>query len=201
MKIFFLIEFFQFLLPLSGIFDLTSKNLSHELIQDFIIQKYSNSDKNINTLTQYDSYADACLINSAIHVTGLIFNDERGIGFYSYEKEHNKENFEENYDTERFTCFGSIFRPNNTKYNNYFIRIPYNSIEFILKRRYFYRRNAIEIFTVDKKSYLFNINENKFKTFYENIRHYMKSNIEDINIESKFDDKIGFEVIEQRRDK
>ena len=172
--------------------DLTKKNISEELIKDFIIQKYSNNDKNINNLTQYDSHFEACLINSAIHITGLIFNDERGIGFYGYEKGHNKENFEENYDTERFACFGSIFRPNNTKYNNYFIRIPYNSIEFILKRRYFYRRNAIEIFTVDKKSYLFNINENKFKTFYENIRHYMKSNIEDINVESKFDDKIGF---------
>ena len=85
-----------------------------------------------------------------------------------------------------------LFSDHNNKYNNYYLRIPYNSIEFILKRRYFYRRNAIEIFTVDKKSYLFNINENKFKDFYNNIRQYMKGNIDDIITESKIDDKIGF---------
>ena len=164
--------------------------ISEELIKEYIIQKYSNNDNNLNILTQNDSQAEACLINSALHMTGLLFNDEKGIAFYSYEKDHS--NKEENYDAERFACFGSIFRPQNNKYKNYYIRIPYNSIEFVLKRRYFFKRNALEIFTVDKKSYMFNINEDKFKTFYENIKTYMKSNIEEIKIESSFDDKIGF---------
>ena len=113
--------------------------------------------------------------------------------FYSYEKNHSNEIYEENYDQERFTCFGSIFRPNNNKYKDYYIRIPYNSIELILKRRYFYKRSALEIFTTDKKCYFFNINEDKYKTLYDNIKYYMKSTIEEINIEySKYDDKIGF---------
>ena len=172
--------------------DISSKKISEALLKEFIIQKYSNDDNNFNTLSQHDTNSEACLINAAIHITGLIFNDKNGIGFYSYEKEHNKEIFEENYDSERLTCFGSIFRPQNNKYNNYYIRIPYNSIEFVLKRRYFYRRNALEIFTVDKKSYLFNINENKFKKIYENIKYYMNKNIEEITTESIYDNKIGF---------
>ena len=171
--------------------DISLSSIPEELIKEFIIQKYST-----NIITQYDTSAEACLINSAIHITGLIFNDETGIGFYGYEKVHSKDIYEENYDKERFTCFGSIFRPQNKKYENYFIKIPYNSIELILKRRYFYKRNAIEIFTVDKKSYFFNINDNKFKSLYENIKHYMPSGIEDIIIEKnrfeKSGEKIGF---------
>ena len=164
--------------------DISSTDISEEQIKDFIIQKYS-----INVLTQLDVHAEACLVNEAVHITGLLFNDERGIGFYGYEKIHTSEIFEENYDKERFTCFGSIFRPQNKKYENYYINIPYNSIELVLRRRYFYRRNALEIFTVDKKSYLFNINENKFKSFYENIKHYMAKSIEDIIIDKY---KVGF---------
>ena len=171
--------------------DISLSSIPEELIKEFIIQKYST-----NIITQYDTNAEACLINSAIHITGLIFNDETGIGFYGYEKVHSKDIYEENYDKERFTCFGSIFRPQNKKYENYFVKIPYNSIELILKRRYFYKRNAIEIFTVDKKSYFFNINDNKFKSLYENIKHYMPSGIEDIIIEKnrfeKSGEKIGF---------
>ena len=167
--------------------DLTELKVSPELFKEYIINKYST------TPTQHDTKVEACLINAAIHITGLFFNDQKGIGFYSYEKNHSNEIYEENYDQERFTCFGSIFRPNNNKYKDYYIRIPYNSIELILKRRYFYKRSALEIFTTDKKSYFFNINEDKYKTLYDNIKYYMKSTIEEINIEySKYDDKIGF---------
>ena len=54
-------------------------------------------------------------------------------------------------------------------------------------------RTALEIFTVNKKSYLFRIEDNKIKTILDNIKYYMKSTIEDIYIEySKYEDKIGF---------
>ena len=167
--------------------DLSSIKISQKLLNEYIIDKYS-----YNYFSQYDTQVDACLINTALHITGFLYNDQNGIGFYAYEKSHSKEIFEENYDTERFTCFGSIFRPNDKKYKNYYLNIPYNTIELILKRRYFYRRNALEIFTVDKKSYLFNINDNKFKAIYDNIKHYMKSNIEEIYIDNKFGEKLGF---------
>ena len=161
------------------------KNLSNELFTEFIKQKF------LSNATQYDIEVDSCLIKSSFHITGVLFNNSKGIGFYSYHKVHKEK--EEDYENDRHSCFGSIFYPQNTKYDYYYVNIPYNSIDFILKRRYFYKRNAIEIFTVKKKSYLFRVEENKFKTFFDNIKHYMKSTIEDIYIEySKFDDKIGF---------
>ena len=65
--------------------DISSKKISEALLKEFIIQKYSNDDNNFNTLSQHDTNSEACLINAAIHITGLIFNDKNGIGFYSYE--------------------------------------------------------------------------------------------------------------------
>ena len=165
--------------------DKIKNDLSNELFIEYIKQKY------LKNSTQYDIEVDSCLIRAPYHITGIFFNNSKGIGFYSYNKIH-KEN-EEDFDSERNTCFGSIFRPQNNKFNYYYIDIPYNSIEFILKRRYFYKKTALEIFTVNKKSYLFRIEDNKIKSIFDNIKHYMKATIEDIYIEySKFEDKIGF---------
>ncbi len=165
--------------------EVIKNDLSNELFIEYIKQKY------LMNRTQYDIEVDSCLIKVDYHITGIFFNNSKGIGFYSYNKIHKDD--EEDYDSERKTCFGSIFRLQNNKYNYYYINIPYNSIEFILRRRYFYKKTAIEIFTVNKKSYLFKIEDNKIKTILDNIKHYMKSTIEDIYIEySKFEDKIGF---------
>ena len=164
--------------------ELMKSNLSNELFIEYIKKKY------LFNASQHDTEVDSCLIRSDFHITGVLFNNSKGLGFYSYDKVHKGK--EEDYDKERHTCFGSIFRPQHKKYDYYYLTIPYNSIEFILRRRYFYKRNAIEIFTVNKKSYFFRIEEKKFKSFIDNIKHYMKSTIEDIYIEySKIDDKIG----------
>ena len=46
------------------------------------------------------------------------------------------------------------------KKNKYYhLFIYYNEIEFIFKRRYIFRRNALEFFTTKKKSYLFQLQE------------------------------------------
>ena len=165
--------------------DISSIPIDQDLFKEYILQKYSPN------LTLYDAQSEACLINPSVHITGIIFNNQEGIGFYSNEKKFEKNN--EDYDIERLACFGSVFRPQNTKYNYYYVFIPYNSIEFVLKRRYFHRRNTFEIFTVNKKSYLFKLDDAKFRAVYDNIKHYMKSTIEDINIEySNIDNKIGF---------
>ena len=161
------------------------KDISNELFTEYIKQKY------LYNSTQYDLQVESCLIKSSFHINGIFFNNSEGICFYSYNRIY-KEN-DEDFDNDRQSCFGSIFRPQNKKYENYCIKIPYNSISFILKRKYFYKKSSIEIFTVNKKSYLFKLEDSKIRTMLDNIRHYMKSNIEDIYIEySKYDDKIGF---------
>ena len=161
------------------------KDLSKELFIEYIKQKF------LMNQNQHDAQVDSCLIKVGIHITGVFFNNSNGIGFYSYNKIHKEK--EEDYDVDRKACFGSLFRPQNEKYDYYYINIPYNSIEFILRRKYFYKRTAIEIFTVNKKSYLFRIEDNKIKVILDNIKYYMKSTIEDIYIEySKIDEKVGF---------
>ena len=161
------------------------KDISNELFAEFIKQKY------LYNSTQFDLQVESCLIKSSFHINGIFFNNSEGIGFYSHNKIY-KEN-DEDFDNDRQACFGSTFRRQNKKYDYYCIKIPYNSISFILKRKYFYKKSSIEIFTVNKKSYLFKLEDNKIKTMLDNIRHYMKSNIEDIYIDySKYDDKIGF---------
>ena len=45
------------------------------------------------------------------------------------------------------------------KKNKYYHLFIYYKIEFIFKRRYIFRRNALEFFTTEKKSYLFQLQE------------------------------------------
>ena len=157
------------------------KNLKDDKIfSDFIEKNYLSNSKT-------DKKVDACLIKIELHICGIFYQNSEEIGFYSAERAP------KGYDPDRKICFGSIFKPQINKYNNYYLKIPYNSIEFILKRRYFYKKTVLEIFTINKKSYSFRIEENELKEILENIRNYMKPDIDDIIIENtKYEDKIGF---------
>ena len=145
--------------------------------------------KHLSNLTKHDIKVDTCLIKTELHISGIFYNNNKEIGFYSLEKSYS--NDEEDYDFDRKVCFGSIFRPQINKYNYYYIRIPYDSIELVLKKRYYFKMSVLEIFTINKKSYLFKFEENELKTIYDNIRYYMKSNIDDIYVENVRND-IGF---------
>jgi hypothetical protein len=144
--------------------DKKEENIHEYLFRSFIQKKHNVIQDN------YCIQINACLVRLAFHIKGIIFNNKEGIGFYSFETKR-KEN-EENYDSDRKVCFGSVFRPQTAKYNHYFISIPYNKIQYILRRRYFFKKSALEIFTEDKKSYLFNIEGdlNNIKYFIENIK-------------------------------
>ena len=162
------------------------EEIIHKHLFSIFIQKRHFSEDDKNSLQ-----ANACLVRLGFHIRGIIFNNSKGIGFYSFESKRNGD--EEDYDSDRKVCFGSVFRPQTWKYSHYFLNIPYNKIQIILKRRYYFKKTAIEIFTEDKKSYLFKIDESTIKFFIENIKHYMKQDLEDIFIEyNKFDEKIGF---------
>ena len=136
---------------------------------------------------------NACLVRIGFHIRGYIFNNSKGIGFYSFESLRNEYEEDDGYDADRKVCFGSVFRSQNHKYNNFYIWIPYDKIQMFFKRRYFFKRQAIEIFTDDRKSYLFKLQYEKIQFFIENIKSYMKQDIEEISIAfNKFDEKIGF---------
>ena len=155
-----------------------------------LFQLYVNTINNIN-INDYCSVEESCLIKPSYHIKGVFYNNQREIGFYGFDK--NPLFSQGDYDQERKACFGSVFKTQKRKYDGYHIRIPYNQIALVLKRRYFFKTVALEIFTLKNKSYYFKFNGKNFKKIYENIRHKMKSTIEDIQIEySKVDSKIGF---------
>ena len=149
---------------------------------------------NLINISDHCSIDQCCLVKSSFHIKGIFYNNFSEIGFYSYSKlPFNELDEDTDYDQERKACFGSVFKSQKEKYDGYYLKIPYNQIAFVLKRRYFFKTIALEIYTVKNKSYYFKFNEKDAKKIYENIKHNMKSTIEDIYIEySRNDSKIGF---------
>ena len=136
-------------------------------------------------------YSEACLVKLPFHIRGIIYINDKEIGFYSYETKRLGK--EEDYDNDKKVCFGSVFKGKSDKYNKYFMSIPLSHIELIFKRRYYFKRNVLEIFTQKKRSYLFRIDENKFKFFLDTLKFHMKNDLEDITIDySRYEEKIGF---------
>ena len=124
------------------------------------------------------------------HIRGIIYINDKEIGFYSYETKRLGK--EEDYDNDKKVCFGSVFKGKSDKYNRYFMSIPLPHIELVFKRRYYFKRNVLEIFTQRKRSYFFRIDENKFKSFLDILKFHMKNDMEDITIDySRYEEKIG----------
>ena len=125
---------------------LTNKNLDIEsLANNFILKEKFQNNKIDNYMFNIKK---ACLIFPHYHIKGIFYNNEEEIGFFSFQFKTKKEN--EYYDEERKICLGSLFlNQNKSKY--YHLKIPYEEIEFILKRRYIFKRNSFEIFTMKKK--------------------------------------------------
>ena len=66
--------------------------------------------------------SNACLVKLAFHIRGIIYINNKEIGFYSYETK--RVGNEEDYDSDKKVCFGSIFKSQGEKYNQYYMKIP-----------------------------------------------------------------------------
>ena len=165
---------------------------------------------------------NCCYVKTSFHIRGFFYINDREIGFYSYDKipykifikkcdrkkggpaninpvnctkeeEEKIDEIQKDYDIERKCCFGSIFSPQKNKYDYLHFSIPYDQIVFILKRRYYFKVCCIEVFTTDKKTYFFKLDEKKLGDILTKIKHHMNPKPEDINIENKkFYQDIGF---------
>ena len=183
--------------------------IHYKLFKDFIDGNHSISQNNHNLLE------NSCLIKTSYHIRGFFYSNSEEVGFYSYDKipypakksKHNKKEKEKekdnnnkeiniiqkDYDPDREACFGSVFSPQIEKNEYIHLKIPYNKIVFIFKRRYYFKVSALEIFTTDKKSYLFKFDHNKMKDIIDNLKYYMAQQLEEIYIEnSKFYNKVGY---------
>ena len=168
--------------------NLTTNNFNEKdfnIFIDYIEKKHFNKKKE-NCLT-----AEACLVKLPFHIRGIIYINNTEIGFYSYETK--REGTEEDFDSDKKVCFGSVFKGQGERYNQYYLKIPFNEIELILKRRYYFKKNVLEFFTQSKKSYFFRIDENKFKSFLDIMKYHLKNDLEDITIDySRYEEKVGF---------
>ena len=184
-------------------------------------KKYIETKKGIHA-SFHHFIENCCYVKTAFHIRGFFYCNEREIGFYSYDKipykifvkkcdrqkdgeayinpvkctkEESKQidEIQKDFDIERKCCFGSIFSPQKNKYDYLHFSIPYDQIVFILKRRYYFKVCCIEVFTTDKKSYFFKLDENKLADILTKIKHHMNPKPEDIYIENKkFYQDIGF---------
>ena len=113
------------------------------------------------------------IVRLDFHIRGIIYINNNEIRFYSYET--NRDGNEEDFDKENNTCFGSAFKRKSEKYNQYYLKIPLKNIELIFKRRYYFKRNVLEIYNQDKKSYFFRIDENIFELFLDKLKNNLKN--------------------------
>ena len=185
-----------------------NKNIEGTLSHYLLFKQYIDKKHNI-TISYHNSIENSCLVKTSYHIRGFFYNNNKEIGFYSYDKipynydkkaKREKNNndplineIQKDYDPDREACFGSVFSPQIEKYDYLHFKIPYNNIIFILKRRYYFKVSALEIFTSDKKSYLFKFEHSKINDIINHIKHYLNQKTEDIFIENnKFYNKIGF---------
>ena len=148
----------------------------------FYVRKINNIIQKSNTLMDI-----CCMVKSSYHVRGIFYNNTKEIGFYGFDHIPFISKLE--YDQDRKACFGSAFKQQKKKYNGYHLVIPYHQIAYVIKRRYFFKEIAIEVFTAKNKSYLFKLHESSIKKILANLRTHMKTTMEEINVDG---DKIGF---------
>ena len=145
-------------------------------------------------------FPNICLIKSSYHIKGnLIFINNinnKIIYFISHDSEDNSTCNNSHLDEKtngkkNCLCYGSLFNcPKKDK--NRIIKIYFNEIRFILKRIYFYRNSAIEIFT-QTKSYYFNFSsQENLENFFSHIEILCAKSYFPIIIKDKL---IGFKKI------
>ena len=141
-----------------------SNNLDFGKEEEFsIIQKSKNS-KNDNN--EKKNYFLGCLVKSSHHIKGVFFIEENELNFRVFlnQKTGNAmsdvevafTSSDDDYDQERQTCFGSYFVCHPKDKDLYKITINYDNIKYLLRRRYYYKNSAMEIYTSSNKTFYFN---------------------------------------------
>ena len=150
-------------------------NLECQEFDNFNINYEENILKKIEDNPTIISF-DVCMVKRTHHVKGklFVFSDNKSlikkIKFYSYPPNiaikipgcntYNKK-IKDKINEENSNCFGSIFKCPEKDMNTK-IEINIKDIRMILRKIYFYRKSAVEIFTKNK-SYFFNFSHKTSK--------------------------------------
>ena len=151
--------------------------------------KFFKRNKKTKKVTKNISIFKCCLVKSTLHLKGYItFNNKKIIFNYVLEEKDKTLSAEEiledpSYDKDMNNCFGSTFKPSIKDKDKVTLSIYYKNIKYIFIKRYFYQNTAMEIYTLDNKSYFFNFKTNSDLTNYLNqilnLIHYRMIKTED----------------------
>ena len=136
---------------------------------NLVYDKDSNKLKKEEILNNKE-YFLCCLVKPSHHIKGAIYIREKKLNFKIFSDQKNGNDSiglinvcfsdkENDYDKERGTCYGSYFTYHPKDKNLYKLSIIFNDIKWVLKRKYYYKNSAIEIFTIKNKSYYFNFKD------------------------------------------
>ena len=131
-----------------------------------LIEEKGKFKKNKNEKVESKIYFLSCLVTTSHHIKGICFIDKLKINFKVFLNQQTGKSMnginmsftdtDEDYDPERKTCYGSYFMFHHKDKNLYKISIKYSDIKYIFRRKYYYKDSALEIFTIDNKSFYFN---------------------------------------------
>ena len=157
--------------------------LRKEEEDEMAFEKYSNLEPN-------KTYYKCCMVKQTHHVVGKIELGEKSVEF-TLRKVTEEDEEDKLYDTDRKTCSGSIFISHYKDRDFVNLKLVYSKISFVLVRKYFYRNSALEIYTLENKSYYFNFNnQDERDRVLKELRKKVKG--EDIKVQNREDKVIGF---------
>ena len=142
---------------INSIADLSKDSVYYDILSNFILKE----DKK--------TYYVCCFVKLSHHIKGLFYLNKEGLTFKVFMKQKNEDRrflrtnsvqlvdrHDEDFDPDRGTCYGSYFIKHDKDFDHISFNFPYNEIKYLFKRRYYYKKSAIEIFTTTNKSYYFN---------------------------------------------
>ena len=176
-------------------FDLNCPELD-KLLEDYDQRTFKEIEKNGKI-----KIFNVCLVKQIYHVKGKLFviceDKKLIIYFYGFQDGiqndevyccNKKREKDDKKDNKEFLCYGSLFK-SLKKESKKKIKIELNEIRMILRRIYFYKKSAIEIFT-ETKSYYFNFqSEKKVRDMISILISPCENSYFPLNVN---DDKIGY---------
>ena len=134
------------------------KQNDKKYIDDFFIREENNVNinhdflmlKKLNLLNF--TFYSCCLIKPGLHITGYIIINKDSFDFIGFPREIN--DMSSLYCDEKNICYGTL-----RKFNNfYYLNVKNEDIQYIYKKYYAFKDDALEIFTKRNKSYYFEFN-------------------------------------------
>ena len=173
------------------------------------------------TLRKNENYYLCCFVKPSHHIKGVLFVDKDSITFRVFINQIKGNNivsdedfdesvtpiktrkanvYDEGFDFERNTCFGSYFVYHHKDKDAMTFTMPYDQLTFIFRRRYYQRNTAIELFSKKHKSYYFVLkSQNERESAIKDILAHVASETKHIKIDSckpkdEFANVIGYEL-------